>query len=818
MTGPIDEAFVEIKPDLDGFNAEVKRELDASFKNIERKVDDLTNTVEREFDRLVMQIDLHFDRMASSIDHSFDDVKKDVRDAADSIATDIEVGTLVAKHAIDDLADDADHDFARIERSARKAGRGIGFSFSGVFASLKESLGNFGGAAGGAFSGLSTAASSAGGGDIWTLLLKGGLIAAAIPAVLGLGGALIDLVGVLATLPAFAGVAVAAIAPLIIAFHGVGDAVGALMSGDMKKFQESLKGLAPAAQSVIKELQKFVAPLKDIGKAVQQSFFLPLKGVLTTLLGQALPVLKTGLSGVGAALGRFFAGFGDLLAAPDILNDFKKLFEATGRIIDRVGPSLTKLFGTLIGTMEHGLPAVERIFDVIADGIDKFSAWLSQAMSSGQFEKWINEGLETLGDLWDLLKSIGGLIMSVFGNTGDEGRGFINQLTEMINKLSDFFKTAEGQQALQDLIDTLKEIGIVIGWLGVAFANVIRWADDFARWAQSAGAWLAALPGKIKGLWDALVNGVSSAWSWITTTVANVWNTITTFFTQLPGKIGAWLSSLPGLLQQKANEAFNAFFFAVGYGIGKILKFFIDLPGQVTGFLNSLWTSAKSIFFSGVNAVVSFVSALPGRVTSFISSMASQGKALFLSFVNTVVSYAQSLPGKVASYVSALPGRIASALSGLASMAYNIGQNIISSMINGISSMVSGLINRAKSAVQSAINGAKSALGIASPSKVWAKLGVQSVQGYEVGFGDQSAKMAKQISSAIKLPVDSFNRGPSNSAYNTPSVTATTGAQTFLVQISDDQLRPAMVRTLHEAPQDVALASETGSSQLARRR
>src|SRR6185436_2536656 len=118
----IDEAFVDINPDVSNFNRELQRDLDRSFAAVENKLDRVVDSIEDGFDRLIRELEVHFDALTSTVDDAMDDIRHDARVAAEAIGVDFEAGTLVAKHAVDDLADSADHDFRRIRRNARRSG------------------------------------------------------------------------------------------------------------------------------------------------------------------------------------------------------------------------------------------------------------------------------------------------------------------------------------------------------------------------------------------------------------------------------------------------------------------------------------------------------------------------------------------------------------------------------------------------------------------------------------------------------------------------------------------------------------------------
>jgi phage-related protein len=810
----IDEAFVDIKPDVKNFDRELNAELTASFKNIERKLDNVVDSIEGQFKHLVLKLDGYFGELTHSVDHAFDSIKSDARGAGRAIATDIEVGTKIAKHAIDDLADDAGRDFARLRRKSHDEGAEAGRGFlGGIFASLSGAGSQISSSLSGVFGGLGSL--FGGGGDI-VGTLKIAAIAAAVPIVIALAGALSQLLGLLLLIPAAAGVLVAAIAPLIIAFHGFSDAIGAGLSGDTEKFNEALKGLAPSARSVVKEIIGLKRVFSDIKNSVQEAFFAPLVGSVKQLATTLFPALTMGLTTVAGALGKMVRGFIDLLATPAVVHTINELFATTGRIIDNLAPSLTLFIETLFKLLRAGLPWIEKFADRFAAALVAFSDFLANAANSGKFNTWIENAVRVLGELWDLLKAVGGLLKTLFVGTAASGEDFIVKLTEMVNKLNDFFSnTKEGKETVEVLAKSVIYLGTAVLGAGVAFANILRWINEFTHWLQDAWTWVKSVGSAIGDFFVSIGSAVAGAWTTLTGWISTAWNAVVTFFTSLPGRISAALSALPGVLQNAAMQAFDRFFFAVGYGIGTVIAFFRDLPLKVWAILVEFWNGTLALVRSGIDSVVNFFGALPGRVSNFVESMKFRVVTLIAETKNAFISRVTDLVNGAVNVASSLPGRIWNAVSGIASSLYSLGRDMILGMINGIKSAAGALVDAAERAVIDAWNGAKRALHANSPSKLFAKLGKWSVQGYEGGMNDEADAAGRRTPA---FPVDVF--GGRSGASQTKPMAPGSGGTTLVayLQIGDDQLHPVMVRTIEEHPQEVALAGERGNTKLDRRR
>lgn len=818
MSDHIDEAFVDIKPDVKDFDRELNRELTSSLKNVERKLDDVVDSIEKNFDHLIKDLEVHFHHLTVTVDDAFDSIRRDAAHAGESIGVDIDAGARVAKHAIDDLADDAGRDFARLRRKSRDEGLGTGRGFlRGILDSLQNAGGQVGSALGSVFSGAGGAIGSifGGGGDIFGSI-KIGLIVAAVPVVIALAGALSQLLGLLLLIPAAVGVLVAAIAPLIIGFKGLGEAIGAGLSGDTEKFNEALKSLAPSARAVVKEITAFKKPFAQLKHDVQQALFSELVGQIKPLLKDVIPVLGKGLVYVAGALSSFAAGFVELLHSSPVLNAINALFMTTMRIINDLSPSILFFIETMFKLLQAGLPWIERFADSFAVALTKFSDFLADAVNAGKFTTWVENAVRVMGELWDLLKAVGGLLKTLFVGTADSGEDFIVKLTDAINKLNDFFSnTKEGKETLEVLAKSVKFTATAIVGLAVAIGNVLRWINEFVHWLVEAWNWLKSVGSAIGNFFAGIGSALASAWNAVTTWVANAWNAIVGFFTALPGRIMAGLSALPGVLRDAAVKAFDQFFFAIGFGIGKVIAFFRDLPLRVMIILAAFWEDAKRVTSEGVNAVVNFFSSLPGRVANFVDSMKLRVAVLIAETKNVFVNRVTELVNGAVSTASSLPGRIWGVLSSIPGRLYSLGQDMIRGIINGIGSMVDALVNTAKRAVEKAWEGAKKALGISSPSKEFAKLGVQSVRGFEMGMNDESDDASRRTPG---FPPDVFGgRGTPSETKTATQASAGTTLIAYL-QIGDDQLHPVVVRSIEEHPQEIALATERGNTKLDRRR
>ena len=672
MAGEIGKATIEIVADLDKFPADLRRKLKAAFAEGVKGVDmhGLSDEATKEGERA-----------ASAAGHSFERKAKTEFDRA---------GRTAGRGLLSAIGD--------IFRRDRSSSGGIGGVFKDLFQGAQNSISDginkiqaLGSQATSALSGV-----FGGGGDIMGTL-KVAAIAAAVPAVFALAGALVHLSGILLALPAAFGVLAAVIAPLIIGFHGFGEAIGAGLSGNVAKFHKAIKDLPLGMQAVVKEVVGFRSAFTQLRKDVQQSLFSELVGQVRPTLAALLPVLARGLVHVGGALSEFIAGFLKVIRSGDVLAVFQRIFLTAARVVQTVGPALNNLFHALFRTMGAGAPFVERLFKGLAEGINRFAGFLNRIIADGRFQTFLENAFTIGRKLITILGKVGELIGAIFGgqNVADSSAGFLDNITEALQHLIDFFKSDDGKKAIADFLKTVKSIGEVVAFLGSAIAFTIRLFDQFGSGVDTVGKALASFFGAIG---SAVVTAVSAVGSFFTDTIPSWFNAVVDFFQKLPGRIGDALTSLAALIWGAIVGAVKGVVDEVFSQIGRLIGFFLSLPfliGQAIQSIPGVFTSVVN-FFSGLGAKVR---GLVGDVASSIGDAFKNGfeqaKNWVLSGISAVSNFLHRLPGIITgigpamrSAAASIGHRIGEGLSQIGNFASDIGHKIVSTVKGGVNSII----------------------------------------------------------------------------------------------------------------------------------
>lgn len=638
MTSPggehVDTAYVDILPDVSSFVRVLRRDLDRALRTLERTAND-----------------------------AFGNIEDSASDAGRTIAITITIGAQRAERAIDDLADSAGRDFKRISRSASDAGRDISSSFtSGVFGGVTSALQSLGSAL------LSFGSSS-------PLLL---LLLALAPAVLAVSAALADLVGFVGLLPAGIAVALAAIIPLVVAFQNFGGALSAIAEGDPEKIAEALKKLAPAAASVAKEFQKLFPALKDLQRFAQQQLFLPLQGTLTNLANTLLPSVRQGVGQVAAAFGETFAVIAKSFTTPANVQLLNDLFAKTAEIVRGLGAPLSKLFTAFGDATKATLPIFGDLVKRIFDGVTAFADFLTEAAKTGELQSFIDDALKTFGELFDLVKSVGRLFGTLFGATDDSGRDFIGTLTDLTDRMNAFFKSAEGQDALQDVTELVKVTGQALGFLVDALLFTIDVFSDLDELVRGAK----------QDLTDFFVDVILGAQN-LVDRIKAIPSNLKNFALELVASIkGAFQAAIDGALA------------AVGIGVGLIFAALIEGPRQFLSFLatypdqvklalagfgvalvqvfDTAMTTAKDFLVTKFEEIKAFINGVPDAVAALGPRFLDAGLNLIKSFMNGFRS--------VGNFIGDVAGDIVGAIKGFLNKAIdkiNVGITLVDDVLPG---------------------------------------------------------------------------------------------------------------------------------------
>jgi tape measure domain-containing protein len=574
------------------------------------------------------------------------------------------------------------------------------------------------------------------------------------------------------------------------------DGINQLLVG-MQKFPGAAGAMAKQAQTLLGVFSTF----QDTVSQALSNAFKPVIPAIKDSLTQITPIIGTALTQLAPALGGILANVLTLLGPTirELSAILTPLLQAVGTAIVPLGKALSNLLDPLDGiavAIAPILPMIARLiaaFSVqLAPIIEQLTPVITQLVSSfGDLAPRLLPVINALGTalasgLADTLTVIVPLLNVAVVVLNDLLIA-ITPLLPILPQLVDAWIAWNVALGITNLLLDANPFGLIviaIAALAVGIVELVKhWNDvlnvlkivwnflkQFGPPVLAIFAPFIGIPLLILTHWGQVSAFFVGLWRDISSAFMTGVNAVVNFFVALPGRALAALVAFPGLLGNAIKTAINAMLFAIGFGIGLAIREFLAFPGQVILVLKTLLITLPTLLGKAMNAledviahglavalksavtwvanVVLTVGRLYGRVLdaigNFVTGLPRQiGNAFVAAYNATVkgvdkaVAYIKTLPTKAIAALTKLPGMIKGFFSDAGSWLYQAGKDIIMGLVHGIGAVASSAVDAAKGVAHGILSGVKSALGIGSPSKEFAKVGVDSVLGYQVGVEHQ---------------------------------------------------------------------------------
>lgn len=233
---------------------------------------------------------------------------------------------------------------------------------------------------------------------------------------------------------------------------------------------------------------------------------------------------------------------------------------------------------------------------------------------------------------------------------------------------------------------------------------------------------------------------------------------------QLPKLIVTGLNALTNLVKGLNNGTPALVTKAIQIGGQIVLSILKALPQILQAGLKLMAELLRGLTngFAGIPAkVVAWAKRIPSSVTSGASSIVSVGKNIVKNLWSGISSLGEWLAGKAKSIGSKAVKGIKSGITGLA----GIGKNIVKGLWGGAKDMVDWAVGKFKGLGKSILKGIKSALGIKSPSREFAEVGMYSVLGLVKGLEDNSRLVENATESLVRIPMVGMGNLAMDGAY-----------------------------------------------------
>lgn len=610
-----------------------------------------------------------------------------------------------------------------------------------------------------------------------------------------------QLVSVLAQLlaPALQAVAVA-LAPVISALVG---ALLPILPPLAQAFGQVLQALVPLAAALGQALGQALAAaaplLTSLAQVASQvvAAIVPLISALVGALLPVLPPLVAALSAVLQALIPILPPIAQLVAA---------LTPLIILIVRLLAPlvQITAAFASWL-TINAVVPIIQGVVTVLAGLVTAVAAVVGFI---AQLPGLIVQGLSALGSLLatfftNLFTTIGTFVTTGFQTVV----GFFTQLPSLIlaglqalpGLLLNLFTSAVAGVAIAILtliagiVFTFTELPgrilAALSSLGSFLLNAFvsgfnATTAAISSFLSTAASFFASLPGRIASALAALPGQIAglfrSAGSSALGAARSAGSSVVSFFSGLPGRIGSALSSVGSKIAGAFHSAASSARSAVSSLISGVVSLFSGLGSKIVGAIGNVGSQIMSKIKSGIPSAVrkylpfarggivygpthALIGEAGPEVVIPLSKPKRAAELAARSGLLGILGVAQARTLAAASSAqsngAAANGALASlgkALAGVADLLSNVGAQVVQGMVDGIRSN-SGLIRTAaQDMAGTAITAAESTLQIASPSKVFAKIGQLVGAGFVKGLTGTAAQIKSTTDAMVKAITDAF--------------------------------------------------------------
>ena len=340
--------------------------------------------------------------------------------------------------------------------------------------------------------------------NVTMVLLLTAALGALLTAIILILAPVATLIGFLTIIPTLVGFLLFAIAPLIIGFQGLSDAMKLVFEKDPKVLAEKLKSLSPILQKLVMILRPFRSEFDKLKNSVQAALIGPILTQLAPFLRTILPVLQVGLTAIAQAMGNIALAVMRVLTSREALDGMAAIMGALAKFLDDNVSVVTELINALGRAAVAVLPIVSRMLDGFNTFLSNFAAWIEGAITDGRFEGWLNTAIESLKSIGGLIGSAIELFKTLFGMTDEEGRKFLDKISRALDKITAWLQSPDGIEAMDTLV---KLANLFADALGLALKalqqslNAITGIKKILEWIHDnpiVGAF-AGVPGIVSG-------------------------------------------------------------------------------------------------------------------------------------------------------------------------------------------------------------------------------------------------------------------------------------------------------------------------------
>ena len=225
-----------------------------------------------------------------------------------------------------------------------------------------------------------------------------------------------------------------------------------------------LVAVRAAVATAKEELEEYGETFKQMYADIGDAAWKTGGGQVTRATERLIPVLSSGMTKVGAALGTAMGKVADAISSARGLSAIKTVLESTARAFDPLGDALASIVDGLLHLAKAGAPLIERLSNAVAGLGKRFAAWANDVADSGKLLTWVDDAIATFKQLGTIIVQLGGILKGLGNAMGVTGGSI--QLEAMVASLTAVNNAINGplaQGALREIFDGARDAVKALG-------------------------------------------------------------------------------------------------------------------------------------------------------------------------------------------------------------------------------------------------------------------------------------------------------------------------------------------------------------------
>ena len=328
-------------------------------------------------------------------------------------------------------------------------------------------------------------------------------------------------------------------------------------------------------------------------------------------------------------------------------------------------------------------------------------------------------------------------------------QGFAKQNYTMLDNLKLGYGGTKEEMAR--LIEDAAKLSDTVDAQDMSFANIVKAINVVqtemgitGTTAKEAASTIQGSIGMMKSSWSNLVTGIADENANLDVLITNFVDSVGTVAQNIIPKIGTALNGASKLIERVVPVIIEQIPALVEENLPTLLNAAVGIiEGLADGILSVL--SNDAFLDSIINIILQLVNVLtnPDMIYKLTSAALKIIVAIGKGLIAAIPELLKSVPKIIAAIVKAFGDFLQPVV--------DIGKNIIDGIKKGISNAWNNLVSWFKGLFGNLIGIAKKILGIASPSKVFKKIGGFTAEGFGVGFEDEFAHVKDDMEDALNF-------------------------------------------------------------------